>query len=62
MHQKPLVERAFELVRQGVPYVKLRRSLLQEGYTNLDIGMHLAGPRLKADLLRAARSGPSAPE
>lgn len=48
MHTPNIIERAFELARASDDLDAIRRTLRQEGYSNIEA--HLAGPSIRADL------------
>ncbi|HKO17569.1 MAG TPA: hypothetical protein VJU82_01655 [Acidobacteriaceae bacterium] len=50
MQTQNIIERAFQLARRSGDLEEIRRTLRQEGYSNVDA--HLAGPSIKADLKR----------
>jgi hypothetical protein len=50
MHPPTIIERAFQLARSSSNVDEIRRTLRQEGYSNVDA--HLAGAAIKADLKR----------
>ena len=50
MHTSNIIERAFQLARNGSSIDDIRKALRQEGYSNVDA--HLAGASIKADLKR----------
>jgi hypothetical protein len=47
-----IIERAFQLARDGNQIDDIRKALRQEGYSNVDA--HLAGASIKADLKKQA--------
>ena len=49
-----LVERAFQLASDSANVDEIRSQLRKEGYFNVDA--HLAGRKLRSDLVRAIRS------
>jgi hypothetical protein len=59
MNDKPLVERAYELAREGKEPPTIREKLKNEGYPIAEITGHLAGPALTAHLRRLARRATS---
>jgi tRNA G26 N,N-dimethylase Trm1 len=48
MQTQNIIERAFQLARGGTQIDDIRKTLRQEGYSNVDA--HLAGASIKADL------------
>jgi hypothetical protein len=48
MQTQNIIERAFQLARSGTQIDDIRKTLRQEGYSNVDA--HLAGASIKADL------------
>ena len=55
MESKPrLLERAYQLAREGRPLSEIRKTLDQEGYDQRSL---LRGKTLIADLKRAAKAG-----
>jgi len=50
MQTENIIERAFQLARGSTTIEEIRRTLRQEGYSNVDA--HLAGASIKADLKR----------
>jgi hypothetical protein len=48
MHTPTIIERAFQLARGTNNVDEIRKTLRQEGYSNVDA--HLAGASIKADL------------
>ena len=48
MQTQNTIERAFQLARESSNLDDIRRTLRQEGYSNVDA--HLAGASIKADL------------
>ena len=48
MHTPGIIERAFQLARGTANVDEIRKTLRQEGYSNVDA--HLAGASIKADL------------
>jgi hypothetical protein len=48
MQTQNIIERAFQLAREVGNIDDIRRTLRQEGYSNVDA--HLAGASIKADL------------
>ncbi|HUG45820.1 MAG TPA: hypothetical protein VMK31_04815 [Sphingomicrobium sp.] len=48
MQTQNIIERAFQLARNSANIEDIRRTLRQEGYSNVDA--HLAGASIKADL------------
>ena len=52
MQTQNIIERAFQLARNGSSIDDIRKALRQEGYSNVDA--HLAGASIKADLKKQA--------
>ena len=50
MHTQNIIERAFELARASDDLNEIRKTLREEGYSNIEA--HLAGPSIRADLKR----------
>jgi hypothetical protein len=50
MQTQNIIERAFQLARASDNIDEIRKTLRQEGYSNVDA--HLAGPSIKSDLKR----------
>jgi tRNA G26 N,N-dimethylase Trm1 len=50
MQTHNIIERAFQLARTSASIEEIRKTLRQEGYSNVDA--HLAGASIKADLKR----------
>jgi tRNA G26 N,N-dimethylase Trm1 len=50
MQTDNIIERAFELARGSTNIEHIRKTLRQEGYSNVDA--HLGGASIKADLKR----------
>jgi hypothetical protein len=50
MHNPTIIERAFQLAPASTSVDDIRRTLRQEGYSNVDA--HLAGASIKAELKR----------
>jgi hypothetical protein len=48
MHSPNIIERAFQLAPASTSVDDIRRTLRQEGYSNVDA--HLAGASIKAEL------------
>ena len=48
MHTQNIIERAFQLARGSDNLEDIRKTLRQEGYSNVDA--HLGGASIKADL------------
>lgn len=48
MQTENIIERAFQLARSSHSIEQIRRTLRQEGYSNVDA--HLGGASIKADL------------
>lgn len=48
MQTTNIIERAFQIARSTDNIDEVRKTLRQEGYSNVDA--HLAGPSIKADL------------
>ncbi|MCL6679112.1 hypothetical protein LZ519_07255 [Sphingomonas sp. RG327] len=48
MQTQNIIERAFQLARESSDIDQIRKTLRQEGYSNVDA--HLGGPSIKADL------------
>jgi hypothetical protein len=48
MQTQNIIERAFQLARDSNTIDEIRKTLRQEGYSNVDA--HLAGPSIRADL------------
>ena len=55
MRTQNIIERAFELARGSDNLEEIRKTLRQEGYSNVDA--HLAGASIKADLKRQFARG-----
>ena len=49
-----VIERAFQLTGCSANVEQIRLKLRQEGYSNVDA--HLAGPKIRADLLKLIRT------
>jgi len=56
MNDTPIVERAFQLAREGLNSTALRTKLQREGYPALHIAMHLSGFAINKALHQAARA------
>ena len=50
MHNPNIIERAFQLAPSSTSVDDIRKTLRQEGYSNVDA--HLAGASIKAELKR----------
>ena len=50
MHNPTIIERAFQLAPGSTSVDDIRKTLRQEGYSNVDA--HLAGASIKAELKR----------
>jgi hypothetical protein len=50
MHNLTIIERAFQLAPASTSVDDIRKTLRQEGYSNVDA--HLAGASIKAELKR----------
>jgi hypothetical protein len=50
MHTQNIIERAFQLARASTTIDEIRKTLRQEGYSNVDA--HLGGASIKAELKR----------
>jgi tRNA G26 N,N-dimethylase Trm1 len=50
MQTENIIERAFQLARSSTSIDEIRKTLRQEGYSNVDA--HLGGASIKADLKR----------
>lgn len=48
-----VIERAFELASTSPDVERIRMRLRKEGYSNVDA--HLAGPKIRSDLLKIIR-------
>ena len=48
-----VIERAFQLAQTSANVEQIRLQLRKEGYRNVDA--HLAGPKIRSDLLRIMR-------
>ena len=51
MNQPNIIERAYELAREGESLDQIRKKLSVEGYMQVDA--HLQGPKIRADLRKA---------
>ena len=48
-----VIERAFQLAQTSADVEQIRLQLRKEGYSNVDA--HLAGPRIRSDLIKIIR-------
>ena len=48
-----LIERAYELAQTSTNVEQIRLKLRREGYSNVDA--HLAGPKIRSDLIKIIR-------
>ena len=53
MQTQNIIERAFQLARGSTSIEEIRKTLRQEGYSNVDA--HLGGASIKADLKKQVR-------
>lgn len=55
MNQPNIIERAYELARQGDSLDQIKKQLSIEGYMQVDA--HLQGPKIRSDLRKAMPAG-----
>ena len=53
MQTQNIIERAFELARSSTSIEEIRKTLRQEGYSNVDA--HLMGRKIRSDLVKVIR-------